>query len=164
MSDDFFAAYKDPRWQRKRLEVMERAQFACERCKTDAKTLNVHHGYYERGKKPWEYQSETLHCLCEDCHSFATQQMLCLRWMLAQLPISEIQIVCGFTSGRWQRMFYCDYLEIPDANFRKGFAKATGLTSETVEAITDPHGNVPRNKVIAAQKGDSTGLMAYCGI
>ena len=59
---------KDPRWQRKRLEVMEREDFACELCGATDKTLNVHHERYERGRMPWDYPSEALHCLCEPCH------------------------------------------------------------------------------------------------
>lgn len=59
---------KDPRWQRKRLEVMEAAGFACELCRATDKTLNVHHAKYVRGRKPWEYDRSELHCLCEGCH------------------------------------------------------------------------------------------------
>jgi len=32
------------------------------------KGLNVHHNYYIRGKKPWEYPDDALVTLCEDCH------------------------------------------------------------------------------------------------
>lgn len=67
---------KHPKWQRKRLEIMERAGFECEECGVDNETLNVHHGYYEKGLKPWEYPDETLSCLCEDCHKRI--QALCL--------------------------------------------------------------------------------------
>lgn len=30
--------------------------------------LNVHHKYYVRGKKPWEYDDDALVTLCADCH------------------------------------------------------------------------------------------------
>lgn len=59
---------RDPRWQRLRLEVMQRADFKCEHCGSETTTLNVHHTYYRRGRKPWEYDHETLRCLCEPCH------------------------------------------------------------------------------------------------
>ena len=62
---------RDPRWQRKRLEVMERAGFACESCGDNQSTLSVHHGYYESKREPWEYDSDTLWCLCEPCHKSA---------------------------------------------------------------------------------------------
>jgi hypothetical protein len=59
---------KDPRWQKKRLEVMERAGFACESCGNKTETLHIHHGYYERKLNPWDYDAYTLHCLCGTCH------------------------------------------------------------------------------------------------
>jgi 5-methylcytosine-specific restriction endonuclease McrA len=64
----YWELLKDPRWQRKRLEVMERDGFACVYCDSAEKTLNVHHSYYERGNAPWEYPDSSLHTLCEDCH------------------------------------------------------------------------------------------------
>jgi len=72
MNDKSFAAqYKDARWQRKRLEIMERDNFTCHMCKRGEEeevSLNVHHAYYEKGKKPWDYPDDMLVTLCEDCH------------------------------------------------------------------------------------------------
>lgn len=65
----------DPRWQRKRLEILNRASFKCEMCGSDSDTLHVHHGYYERGLDPWEYESDTLHCLCAGCHDMAQDRL-----------------------------------------------------------------------------------------
>lgn len=59
---------KDPRWQKRRLEMLEAADWACDDCRTKSDTLHVHHGYYSRGMDPWEYPSDTLHVLCETCH------------------------------------------------------------------------------------------------
>ena len=58
---------KDPRWQKKRLEVMERDGFTCRDCGATHKTLHVHHCMYEKGE-PWETDSRFLLTLCEDCH------------------------------------------------------------------------------------------------
>ena len=60
--------YKDPRWQKKRLEIMERDEFKCRSCGSTDKTLNVHHAYYDKGKMPWEYDEEVLITWCEGCH------------------------------------------------------------------------------------------------
>lgn len=68
IKSDFFEKYKDPRWQKKRLEIMERDDFKCCDCHADNKTLNVHHKYYMFGKNPWEYDEGILITLCEDCH------------------------------------------------------------------------------------------------
>jgi len=70
-SKDFAKQYKDPRWQRKRLEVMQRDEFKCRMCgsgENDGTPLNVHHSYYEHGKKPWEYPKNSLVTACEECH------------------------------------------------------------------------------------------------
>ncbi len=64
----YFEKLKDPKWQEKRLRILDRAGFACEWCGTTDTTLHVHHGYYTRGKEPWEYGDDTLYCLCEHCH------------------------------------------------------------------------------------------------
>jgi hypothetical protein len=69
-------AYKDSRWQKKRLEIMERDGWKCRSCgsgKDDGITLNVHHQHYVKGHKPWEYKDEELVTLCEDCHSEITR-------------------------------------------------------------------------------------------
>jgi hypothetical protein len=58
---------------------MERAGFACERCQSKDDTLNVHHSYYEKGNKPWEYPDRHLHCLCEECHKTVEEMIRDLR-------------------------------------------------------------------------------------
>lgn len=90
---------KDPRWQRKRLEVMQREKFTCEVCKATNVTLNVHHGYYEFGLAPWDYDNDTLHCICEVCHQFAEVQRKTLRRLIGALPQQSIFIVKGFALG-----------------------------------------------------------------
>ena len=59
---------RHPKWQQRRLQILERAGFACEFCRDAESTLNVHHVYYESGRKPWEYPGKLLVCLCEPCH------------------------------------------------------------------------------------------------
>lgn len=58
----------DPRWQRKRLEMFERSDWACELCGAKDKTLHVHHNQYLKGHEPWDYECEQLTVLCKDCH------------------------------------------------------------------------------------------------
>lgn len=59
---------KNPNWQKKRLEIMQRDDFTCQSCMDSDSTLNVHHKYYLPNKKIWEYPSESLVTLCEFCH------------------------------------------------------------------------------------------------
>ncbi len=65
---EFSAQYKDPRWQKKRLEVMERDGFRCRKCLTNEEQLHVHHLKYTRGAYVWEYPDSNLVTLCESCH------------------------------------------------------------------------------------------------
>lgn len=67
MSMRYHDALKDPRWQKKRLEVMSAHKWTCQTCGDDKNTLHVHHPKYEPGRAPWEY--DNLVCLCEACHS-----------------------------------------------------------------------------------------------
>ena len=59
---------KDPRWQRKRLEIMQRDDFQCRVCGDERKTLHVHHIRYIKGREPWEYKDFYFVTLCEGCH------------------------------------------------------------------------------------------------
>ncbi len=63
-SDDL----KDPRWQKKRLEIFERDQFSCQICLDTTSPIHVHHLTYEKGKRPWEYDDSNFKTLCVDCH------------------------------------------------------------------------------------------------
>jgi hypothetical protein len=65
---------KSPRWQRKRLEILERDSFACQNCQARDKTLHVHHKFYRKGADVWDYEDDAYMTLCEDCHSKITEQ------------------------------------------------------------------------------------------
>lgn len=71
----YWEKLKDPKWQKKRLEILNRDNWTCEICEATDETLHVHHGYYESGLDPWEYDDGTLHTLCESCHE-QTEELL----------------------------------------------------------------------------------------
>jgi len=60
---------KDPRWQKKRLEIMERDGWQCQHCKDKLSTLTVHHIYYLGYIDPWEYDDHMMTTLCDKCHN-----------------------------------------------------------------------------------------------
>ncbi len=61
--------YKHPKWQKKRLEILERDEFTYQSCHETEKTLNVHHCVpYKKGVMPWEYENDELITFCQDCH------------------------------------------------------------------------------------------------
>lgn len=59
---------KDPRWQQRRLQIFESAEFKCEDCGDDKTTLHAHHCIYINDREPWDYSDECFRCICEKCH------------------------------------------------------------------------------------------------
>lgn len=68
MKKTYAEKLRDPRWQKKRLQVLNHAKFRCQLCGSKDRTLHVHHSYYLRGKEPWEYPTGSMVSLCEKCH------------------------------------------------------------------------------------------------
>lgn len=58
---------RDPRWQKKRLQVFERDNWACVLCGDKGRTLNVHHLEYMGD--PWNAPLDKLKTLCQHCHA-----------------------------------------------------------------------------------------------
>jgi|688.fasta_scaffold518082_2 hypothetical protein len=59
-------SYKSPKWQKKRLQVLDRDGWACCACDDTESTLHVHHKAYDG--EPWEVPDDWLQTLCESCH------------------------------------------------------------------------------------------------
>jgi len=57
---------KDPRWQKKRLEILERDEFTCQSCTDKATELHVHHIKYT--ENPWDAPPADLITYCKYCH------------------------------------------------------------------------------------------------
>lgn len=64
---------RDPRWQKRRLEVLERDEWQCLECGAKDRELHVHHVRYKYGLKPWEYEDQDLRAMCSTCHKQHTQ-------------------------------------------------------------------------------------------
>jgi hypothetical protein len=96
---------RDPRWQKKRLEVMQYFDFSCEICGDSKSTLNIHHKQYLKGYQPWDYHIEQLSCLCETCHDEYHDLPDLLSYACSFLPIDgknnrdEIAILIGGILG-----------------------------------------------------------------
>lgn len=74
----------DPRWQIKRLEIMQLDAFKCRVCESKTKTLHVHHLYYISGNDPWDYPNDALVTMCKDCHANAPN----IDWQRAFLDLN----------------------------------------------------------------------------
>lgn len=67
-STQYIELLKDPRWQKKRLEILQRDGWACQGCFDTESTLVVHHKRYLDAVNPWDYPDDLLITLCETCH------------------------------------------------------------------------------------------------
>ena len=91
--------FKDPRWQKTRLEVLNRDQWRCRACGKGDKTLNVHHLFYSPDliDTPWECPNTHLMTLCDECHQDAHDQpiyipgTICLLLELGMLSLEAIE-------------------------------------------------------------------------
>lgn len=72
---DYKKRLLDPRWQKMRLEILNRDEFTCQSCGDSESTLHVHHRYYISGNMPWEYSPKALITLCYSCHDMETQEL-----------------------------------------------------------------------------------------
>lgn len=94
---------KDPRWQKKRLEVLQRDDFTCKLCWDSKTTLHVHHKSYHGD--PWETPSEELVTYCEYCHTitrFSGEGVEILRVnkvLMRNKKSAFITLVCNDTVG-----------------------------------------------------------------
>lgn len=104
----------DPRWQRKRLEVFQRANFTCERCGATGKTLNAHHRAYFRGREPWDYLADQLECVCVDCHDKGADQDALVE-VAACAGRQQSDITRDGVAAILQGVLYCD--ESPPRDF-----------------------------------------------
>lgn len=57
---------RDPRWQKKRLRILERDEWTCQQCYDQESTLHVHHLWYQG--EPWDAPDQALVTLCSECH------------------------------------------------------------------------------------------------
>lgn len=58
----------DPRWQKKRLEILDRDHFTCQLCDDTTTTLHIHHLKYNPNRDPWDIANEFLITYCKHCH------------------------------------------------------------------------------------------------
>jgi DNA polymerase III delta prime subunit len=66
MVKTYLEKLKDPRWQKKRLAILNRDNFTCQYCFDTESTLHVHHVKYSNN--PWDIDDKYLLSLCFDCH------------------------------------------------------------------------------------------------
>jgi len=95
----YWELLRRPEWQEKRLRIMDRAGFKCQSCGDCDTILNVHHRYYTKGAKPWEYPDEALECLCETCHGELHEIKSSIDQAMATLGIGQLKEILGYITA-----------------------------------------------------------------
>ncbi len=68
MNSDYKQQLKDPRWFKVKKRVFRRDNYTCRVC-GEKYFLNVHHLFYAKGRKAWDYPIDALITLCNECHN-----------------------------------------------------------------------------------------------
>ena len=97
---------KDPRWQKKRLEIMDRDNWKCVNCGATENTLVVHHVKYDG--EPWDGADADKQTLCNKCHNaMGKHPKGGLKWIIEELDGSDCHMLeitncplCG--NNKWR--------------------------------------------------------------
>lgn len=117
MKKSYSELLRDPRWQKKRLETLERAGWKCHNCKDTTSTLNVHHKQYRRGAAPWDYPDHDLQVLCETCHELEHAVLDNLKEICAVLSIDQLEQLSGYGEGLVVAAIAAANKGVPNAKF-----------------------------------------------
>lgn len=100
---------RDPRWQRKKTEVLRRDKFICKSCKDKDETLQVHHIIYRKGLEPYEHDIKDLITFCETCHKEVTDYKRIIKEYIDLNFITSNQLF-----ELYELMFYTKKLNITE--------------------------------------------------
>ena len=65
--EEYQEQLRDNRWSVKRKKILARDLYRCKKCKATT-NLEVHHLYYVKDHKAWEYPNNALITWCNECH------------------------------------------------------------------------------------------------
>lgn len=86
---------RDPRWQKKRLEILKSSEFSCSCCGDSESELHVHHRVYFRNRDPWDYENKFLIPVCEECHKAIADTERDVMALLCEFPFYLVSDLRG---------------------------------------------------------------------
>lgn len=132
----YWEKLKDPRWQKKRLEVLNEHNWTCDGCGERHETLHVHHGYYAKGCDPWDYPTTSLHVLCHKCHLFAEQSRAEVYALIGTMNAVWFDRLLGYLhASPLTNTDVMGDLEVRSDEHLEGIADAFRLTLDEVKAL-----------------------------
>jgi hypothetical protein len=148
----FWELYKDPRWQKKRLEIMQFYSFKCGHCGSGEKTLNVHHRIYHKGRDPWDYDDSELQCLCEDCHEESHSLHKSIKSCLVYLDDSVAAIVLGYLRAHMASCHPDSRVYVHNLPALEGTADFCLGTTNQVDAALDEYQSISGAELMRLRK------------
>jgi hypothetical protein len=122
-------------WRDKRAEILGRCRGECEFCGAQGRRINVHHRYYEQGKKPHEYPTATLDGLCPRCHGVADELRRRLARATGNLHQGTSLRALGYMDGLALEEGLLSYLSLCDYEYVSGIADVYAVNAEAVYEI-----------------------------
>lgn len=134
-------------WRAKRAEIIERCGGQCEYCGDEPERLNVHHRYYENGRKPWEYDAKTLEGLCPRCHGIADDERRIVVRATGLLGSGDRMQATGYMEGLAALEAFggpdeVEWIRVRTYEHARGMGDVFGIEAEDVFNLTSPHGYV----------------------
>lgn len=143
---DYYKLLKDPRWQKKRLQILDDADWKCEECGDKEETLHAHHRYYENNKAPWDYPHDAFQCLCDSCHTQIHFVMNELRIQQRRHNKGGYKFMLGYAIAlnQWR---YSDIDFHPnDGEIMRGFADYYEIDIDSLERFLSKHGRITQKQ------------------
>jgi len=101
--------YHHPKWQKKRLKILERDEYECRCCADTESKLNIHHFYYQRELKIWNYPDEHLITVCDKCHDKLHEFKIRLFKLIAKAGRWELDSVINANDNELADMIKLPY-------------------------------------------------------
>ena len=107
-----------PLWQRRRLEILNSANWCCSSCSVADQQLHVHHRQYFKGRMAWEYANSELQVLCGPCHEQSHVIDTRIKQILARVPPYEaLALLAGYfgnSDEETARFTQCEHYDITE--------------------------------------------------
>lgn len=127
---------KSPKWQKRRLDILNRDEFTCQQCGNKELTLHVHHKQYRKNASIWEYENWELTTLCEKCHSDTHKEIKPIK---KKIPERFIKYLEYLNEGDLEDLGYFIYLinlYAKNGNYPKFLSYlAEAITDESIDRI-----------------------------
>lgn len=127
-----------PKWQRRRLEMLDGAGYECTQCGDTETQLHVHHRRYVKGRMAWEYENWELAVLCKNCHDREHASRDNLTALLAQCDEGDVLQVCGYVAG--MIMWRDPEIEIGIRSHAAAVGMADAIGGVTADQVIDSLG------------------------